>query len=490
MFKTIKTRFIISAVIFIVLSVGIPTYILLNQFQENFNDRSVMMLESTVDILRYGLHTAMMQGDKKDIEEVVKKINETKGVRHIRIFDENGKIRYSSNPDDTGKNILTLEPKHLPDNNFQKKKIRLMKPEGIYTITEPILNSSECRSCHKESNAIAYLDVDTDLTTAEVIFYTGSRHMIFMGIAVIVVLSTGLYFIFGFFISNPLDKLISALKTVEEGNLDIELQADRIDEMGSVFRRFNLMTKKIKTSREEIAELHFEQLQRANRLKILGELNSQTAHEINNHTAIIMSRADYLDLECAENPQLNNYRDDFKVILDQTNKISFITNNILRHSKKAVKKIEKINLNESISKTLRIFEPLMIKSKIKYKLESGIENAFIKADALEIEQVLINILKNSIDAIENDGEIKISLTNLSGNGKFQLMVKDTGCGISMDKLNQIFSPFYTSKPQDKGTGLGLYIVQNICKHNQIDINVNSEYLKGTTFTLEFNEYRD
>ena len=62
------------------------------------------------------------------------------------------------------------------------------------------------------------------------------------------------------------------------------------------------------------------------------------AHEINNHTAIVMSRADYLNLESSSNNELNTYKDDFKVILDQADKISTITNNILRHSKKSLKK--------------------------------------------------------------------------------------------------------------------------------------------------------
>ncbi len=490
MFKKIRTKFIISAVLFIMVSVGVPTLILLNQFKENFNQRSVMMLESTVDILRYGLHTAMMQGNQKNIEQVLKNIDETNGVRHIRIFNSEGEIRYSSEKNEKGKNIIKIDPEHIFIKNINKKSIRLIKPEGVYTITEPILNSKECQSCHKESQAIDYLDVDTELTTAEAVFYTGSKHMIFMGIAVILILLTGLYFIFSFFISNPLNILIRALKTVEAGSLDVELPGKRDDEMGSVFRRFNLMTKNLKSSRDENAELHFEQLQRANRLKILGELTSQMAHEINNHTAIVMSRADYLNLESGNKNELDTYRDDFKVILDQTVKISTITNSILRHSKKALKKREILNLVDSITKSLQLVQPLLEKNDIHSKLNLEIDKAFILGDALEIEQVLINLIKNSIDAIETNGKIQISLKQKVIDNKFELIISDNGCGIEEDNLSQIFSPFYTSKSQDKGTGLGLYIVQNICKNHKIDIKVESTQNQGTSFILTFNEIAD
>ena len=490
MFKKIRTRFVLSAVLFILISVGIPTFILLNQFKENFNQRSTMMLESTVDILRYGLHTAMMQGDQKNIEQVLKNINETNGVRHIRIFDKDGNIRFSSEPNEKGKNLVNIDPEHIFIKDKNKKSIRLIKPEGVYTITEPILNGPECQNCHKEQGAIDYLDVDTELTTAETVFYTGSKHMIFMGIAVIIILTTGLFFIFSYFISNPINRLIKALKIVESGSFEVELPADRDDEMGSVFRRFNLMTRNLKTSIDENAELHFEQLQRANRLKILGELTSQMAHEINNHTAIVMSRADYLNLESGNNDKLNNYKDDFKVILDQTDKISTITNNILRHSKKSLKKRERINLVESITKTLQLVQPLMDKNNIHLKLNLELNQAFIYGDALEIEQVLINLIKNSMDAIGKDGVVQISLKQNDSDKKLNLTIKDNGCGIEEDKLSQIFSPFYTSKSQDKGTGLGLYIVQNICKNHKIDIRVESMQNSGTSFNLIFNEIEE
>ena len=125
MFKTISVRFVVSAVVFILVSVGIPTYILLNQFKENFNQRSILMLESTVDILRYGLHTAMMQGEQKNIEQVLKNINETNGVKHIRIFNRSGVIRFSSESNEIGKDLIKIDPEHIFLNNINKKLYKL-----------------------------------------------------------------------------------------------------------------------------------------------------------------------------------------------------------------------------------------------------------------------------------------------------------------------------------------------------------------------------
>lgn len=486
MLKTIKSKLIFFLIVFIVISTGIPIYILIQQFRENFNQRSVVMLDTTLEMLRYGLRISMLSQDK-NVQAVVDSISSNEIVDHIRIFNSEGNVLYSSNHKEINKNLSMIAPQHVNTKNIQQKNIRLVTELGLYSVTEPILNEKECQSCHQSGKTIAYLDIDTDFTKAETVFYTGSSHMFFLAIAGMIVLGISIYLMFNYLINRPLKKLIAAMDKVETGNYDVQLFEKKQDEIGTVYNHFNNMISNLKSSAEKIEELHFERLQRVNRLKTLGELTSQMAHEINNHTAIIMSRADYLELETNKKKDLKDYSEDFNVILDQTNKLSLITGNILRHSKKSKNIFEKVNVVDVINRGIQLLNPSLRKKNIKFDLSLKVKNAFIFADPLQMEQVLINLVNNSIDAIEKNGQIKIELSDNPGFG-LQLSVADNGCGIEKENISQIFSAFYTSKDQEKGTGLGLYIVKNICDNHNIIIGCESEPGTGTMFTLKFNRH--
>jgi hypothetical protein len=355
----------------------------------------------------------------------------------------------------------------------------------VYAASEPILNEKQCQSCHAEEGVISILDIDTNFTKAETSFYTGSIHFIFLGFVLVIVLSAGSYGIFYYFIDKPLNSFINSLDRVEQGDLSTRRDAQRRDEFGIVNRHFNQMVEEIQTSREEIENFHYQKLQHADKLASIGELAAQIAHETNNHTAIIMSRADYLHYELGNRPELKDYQKDFEVILKQTEKVSRITSNILKHSKRQEKKLQKFNLIDSVDESVQIFEPLCRKRGIEITKEYNADESKIYGDPNQIHQMLVNLINNGIDAVEKNGEIKISIDN--GAGVIILSITDSGKGIGEGELNQIFSPFFTTKSQDKGTGLGLYIVKNICQQNNAEISCESQIGVGTTFSITFNK---
>jgi signal transduction histidine kinase len=426
----------------------------------------------------------MMQGNK-NIQDISTTLGSLENVQHIRIFNDNGVIKYASKTNEIGKNISEIDPEHILLKNLDQTSVRLVGRNDAYSISEPIINEEGCQSCHGVDNkTIAFLDLDTHLTKAETVFFTGSYHFLFLGIALVLILTIGLYLIFTQLIIKPLTGLNRALKIVEEGNLEINMPTKRNDEIGKVYKRFNLMLQKLKSSKEKIEELHFDQLQRADRLTTLGELTSQVAHEVNNHAAVIMSRTDFLEMEISRQPDLDSYKEDLNTILDQTNKISAITKNLLRHSKQSTSNKEKIDLGKTIDHSIFILQPLLKKKKIVCSFKSEIQNCIVIADELQIEQVMTNLILNAADAVDEDGKIDVSLTSDNENRPI-IFIKDNGQGIEPDAIDKIFSPFYTSKSQGKGTGLGLYIVQNICKSHDIDIKCDSDLGTGTTFRLLF-----
>lgn len=459
-------------------------YFLLRQLNNNFRDRSIVMLDTTSDIVRYGLKAAMMTGHPEDLEEVIEELSKKAGIYQIRIFNKDGKIKYSSNPGEISKNIALLEPHHIDYKQTNKKVISLGPDKEKYSSTEPIINENICQSCHEEKSTIAYLDIDTNLTLAENAFYTGFEHMLYLGWAVIVVFSIGLYIIFNKFINSPLKKLVIALNNVEKGYLNVHLSGDHKDEIGSVFKHFNAMTSNLKSSREKIEQMHLAELQRLGRLTTLGELTSQTAHEINNHIAIIMSRTDYLSLDSKKVEGLRKYEEDFNVLQDQISKISYITSNILKYSRKQKLEKKRINLANLIRDCVSLYGTLLEKREIKLIVNINAHNVITVADSVQINQILSNLINNAADAISSKGNIIITLINDNDNNLI-LSVEDDGPGIKKELIDEIFSPFFTTKNSQNHTGLGLYIIKKICDSHNAVITCTSEPDKNTRFTITF-----
>jgi len=486
MFKTIKSKFIISSLIFIMISVGAPATFLILQFRENFKERSIMMLETSLDVLNSSINYAMLN-QNKDIQKVIEG-HLSDNISDIRILDELGIIKYSSNKSEIGMDIKLIPVHQTAD--LSEKNIILFDEEKIYSGILPIENGKKCQSCHETVKTIGYLDMDFHLSEAETYFYTGVRHTLFLSIAVIIFLASGLYFIFNRFINNPLQKVIRALGEVQKGNLGIRQKVNHEDEFGLLNMHFNNMVEQLDISLKEIDQFHFKQLQRADKLVTLGELAAEMAHEINNPTGVIMTRADFLKLESEEQEFLKKYKDDINVIISQAEKIAQITKSVLKYSKKRQQEFGNMNLQTTIENSLSLFKPSLEKRNIVVKntFVNSIEcpEPIINANPQQIEQIITNILNNSIDAIGGNGNIDIDIKCLK-NSYIELSINDDGLDMLPAVREQIFLHFFTTKSDKNGTGLGLYIVKNICQNHDAEIVCESNVDHGTKFTIKFKQ---
>lgn len=484
MFTTIRSKFIFIAVAIIIAGVTISNILIVRQLQENFHKQTVLMLETTLDVMHNGLYNAMMAGEKKNIQLVLDELAKNDRIDHIRIIDKKGIIKYASRKSEINKSTNEILPGHI---NILELKSRTITPTSgneVYSASEPLFNETKCLPCHKGVNVIAFLDVDTNLKKSQDKFYSGTLGLILISGIVITLLAFSLYFLFDRLINKPLLKFIGALNSVKDGSFTMQLRSDQKNEFGILNSNFNSMVKRLKDSKEKIEVLHAEQLQRADRLVTLGELTAEMAHEINNHSAIIMARADFLQLESIMNNELVKYKGDLSAILHQTEVVSKITGNILKHSKKMPRLKQKLNLIDIVNECLYILNPVIKKHNVEIIRSYKTDNPVITGDQLDIEQIIMNLINNAVDSLEGSGIIEIELDKDSDDNVI-LKIKDNGSGIEEPVLEQIFLPFFTTKDPGKGTGLGLYIVRNICEKHSAKISCNSKPGSGTTFTIKF-----
>jgi len=429
-----------------------------------------------------GLNNAMLIG-QKDVQHELDYLTRNRNINNIRIFDDGGIIKYSTKKSEIGKNILSIAS-YVDGFNIDKK-ISLFPQKSIHSIEGPVLNKPNCNPCHGTSVIIAYIELETNLTTFESNFSEFYNSIPLYAAGIVLILIIGSYLLFNNLISKPLNIFNNAINELKTGHFNSQLPKNREDEIGVLYYHFNQMVNELRESREKIDELHFEQLLRANKLVVLGELTSEIAHEVNNHSAIVMARAENLIDALRENSAYKNYQKDLKVILGQIENISKITERILLHSKKKPSIFKEINLISAIEESLLILTPHLKNRNIKVIKKIERQNAKIIGDFTQIEQILINLINNSLDAIGENGIITITLDQHKDD-KLKLTIEDNGKGIPKNDIEHIFSPFFTTKEDSKGTGLGLYIVYNICKQHNASITCNSVLNRGTSFTVIFN----
>ncbi len=230
------------------------------------------------------------------------------------------------------------------------------------------------------------------------------------------------------------------------------------------------------------------QLEHAARLASIGELAAGIAHEINNPLAVISEEAglmkDLMDPQFKTDTTFEELRPHIDSIHDAVFRCRDITGKLLFFVRKAdvgKKPCDVHVLMDSIVDGFLGHE--MAISNVKIVKDYGSDIPELTTDIHRLQQVVLNIMNNAVDAISGSG--KITIRTLFENNEIRIAIADTGKGMSPDQLNRIFLPFYTTKEVGKGTGLGLSVSYGIVKSLGGKILVESSLGKGSVFTLVF-----
>jgi two-component system NtrC family sensor kinase len=247
-------------------------------------------------------------------------------------------------------------------------------------------------------------------------------------------------------------------------------------------------------SLEQLVDERTKALIQSESLAAVGRLAAGVAHELNNPLASVMSTLEYQIDHLKENDEL---RDDLAFSLSELRRARDIVKSLLDASRQREKTKELVDIHTPIEDALKVLYNQYKNKKITIIRTFNAENSLIRGNTPRLCQVFINIIKNAIDAIgEKEGYITIETANEclpsqnrgpagTPGGMVVCKVTDDGEGIDKKNLQDIFQPFFTTKSQGKGIGLGLFIVHEIVKDHQGSIQVESDKGSGTIFTLIF-----
>ena len=243
--------------------------------------------------------------------------------------------------------------------------------------------------------------------------------------------------------------------------------------------------RKIRRLEREMADQA--QILHQDKMMSLGKLAASVVHEINNPLSGILNYSRLMSRVLQKGPLTETRRDKFiqhlSLVENETQRCSQIVSSLLAFSRKSQPTFERLNIHELIERCISLSRHKLELQNIRLTTSIQENLPSLEGDFNQLQQCLINIIFNAMDAMPKGGDLSIT-GDVNGNGStVAISVKDTGTGILKEDLPYIFEPFFTTKQEGFGVGLGLSTLYGIIERHHGTINVESKERTGTTFTI-------
>jgi signal transduction histidine kinase len=315
------------------------------------------------------------------------------------------------------------------------------------------------------------------------------------------------YFLFRHMVYKPIDSLLLAMSKAEEGDLAAEVASAAPDEIGLLTSRFNRMLGRIRQMTHQLnleqrrledrvheatAEIadRKEQLEEANlglfemqrqltqleRLAAAGQLAAQFAHEVGTPLNLISGHVQLLRARARDERVIQR----LDIIEGQIDRITNIVRSMLDSTRRPVPRLESVDINSLLAQILDATQPTLVARNVELQTDIADGLPPIEADPDQLQQVFINLINNSLDAMPLGG--KLTVSTALDTDSVMIVLADSGEGIAEDQIDLIFDPMFSTK-RGRGTGLGLTIVKQIISEHNGDVDVESDPGRQTTFRI-------
>ena len=306
-----------------------------------------------------------------------------------------------------------------------------------------------------------------------------------------------LYFFIDRKIRIPINRLMLQAKRIGDGDFSAVETVKGDDELANMTRTMNDMCSRLLIAKEKInfeynARIRtIEQLRHTERLSTFGLLSADIAHELGTPLNVVDGRAKMIMVEDLSPEEI---KDCATIIKSQSERMTQIIRQLLDFTRRPKKHMSLVNIALHIKQIFQLLHPMASKKHVSFELNKPEDiEVLIHCDGAQIQQVLINLLMNSVQAMPEGGKVHVYLSNevealgedtgLNKEKHINIRIVDEGEGISQEHLDHIFTPFFTTKTIGTGTGLGLSISHGIVEEHAGWIDVESSPQTGTSFTV-------
>ena len=472
----------------------------------------------TSELIERSTQYGMLLNRKEDVHQTLRNIAGTHGVAGVRVYDKQGTIIFSADDSEIGRRVDAKaeacvvchtdgQPTHVEGS--RTRVFRTAEGHGVLGLINPIENQPQCSqaACHAhpaEQTVLGVLDVRMDTTTLDTILSENRTRGFVAMVALALVIGLVSTLFIHRLVRRPIRRLYEGTQRVAAGDLDTRIDIAGPAEVAHLAHAFNRMTEDLKTAREEVTRWSHElerkvvektdELARAQRqvlhmekMASLGQLSATVAHELNNPLCGIVTYARLVDRSLVAYPLPEDVRTELgrylSLIQKESTRCGGIVTNLLLFARRGGGDLAEAHLRDIVDRCVMLVRHKVEMGGATIAVEGAPQGDVLVCDAGQLQQALLALLVNAIEAMAgmDSGRLTVRLTDLGD--ALGLDVEDTGSGIAPEVLPHIFEPFFSTKDEEHGVGLGLAVVYGIVQRHGATLEVDSDVGRGTTFHL-------
>lgn len=431
----------------------------------------------TLDLLKDQLYYSIEEHDGSILSNLLQKMNNKEQVLNAYLFNSEGTLQYS------------LHENHMEIISIQTEELSALSTgvslKYFTSIESPfsrayirMKNAPACYECHNpEIESLGFVVIDLSMGEDRDNRALIGRSSLFFTISMVVVIISFIIFLHYRFVRKSLREFNNTIDQVNQGKLNSRLSIPETKELGRLGKNFNNMLDTFQMAQNELQEYHKKELRSKYKLATVGEMSARLAHEIRNPITGIANASEIIVKETSDQEN----KPILEEIQRQATRVNEAISSLLKYSRKKDVNLLMNNINEVITQLGFFLQHQVQQKEIIFNLELQEDIPYFRFDHEQMEDVLLNLGLNAIQAIQYKGVITYK-TAYDPNSKIvHIYITDTGRGIPEEAISQIFHPFFTTR--NEGTGLGLAIVKDVIDKHDGEIWAENNKSGGCTFTI-------
>ena len=472
------------------------------------------------DFIRQSLYTAMLRNERERIHEMIALLGREPGLEVIRIYNKQGEITFSSAPTEIGSKVdrqaeacyvchAAAQPLSAVPTAERARIYRKADGRRVLGLINPIRNDASCAeaSCHVHPASVSVLgvlDVQMSLAVLDADAAAARRRALLLAVGVVLVSMALVAGIIFRSVYRPIQKLRRGTDRLAEGDLSIEIDLRRSDELGLLAGSFNHMARSLRDADAELRDWSHtledrvqqktRELEQVNAQLIqveksasLGRMAATVAHELNNPLSGILTYAKLVSRRirtlAPEGPERQRVLDTLDLVQSESMRCGNIVRDLLTYARQSSAEFRPASLHELVERALKLVAHHVELRGIATERQFTLSDDQVVCDPEQIVQALIALLINAVEATSEGGRLMVRTADGPSPDLIRLSIADTGVGIPPEVQPHIFDPFFSTKDETKGVGLGLAVVYGIVRRHEGRIDVDSSPGHGTTFTI-------